>query len=78
MLSFCPVDRFLTILCSVLQAIDAAIEWGLKKVEAGAQGEHKVQRGYLPTATYSCHYLMDTEFRGAISSFLARETVQVR
>ncbi|KAH9565984.1 hypothetical protein CY35_04G108000 [Sphagnum magellanicum] len=60
------------------QAIEAAIEWGLKTVEAGAQGEHKIQRGYLPTATYSAHYIPDPDFQDAISSFLQRETIQVR
>jgi len=49
----------------------------LDKVEAGAQGEHKIQRGYLPVATYSCHYIVDETFRKAIEDFLARETVQV-
>lgn len=60
------------------QAIEAAIEFNLDKVEAGAQGEHKIQRGYLPVATYSCHYIVDEVFRNAIEDFLARETVQVR
>jgi predicted N-acyltransferase len=60
------------------QAIEAAIEWGLKTVEAGAQGEHKIQRGYLPTATYSAHYIPDPDFRDAISSFLQRETIQTK
>jgi predicted N-acyltransferase len=60
------------------QAIEAAIEMKLKTVEAGAQGEHKIQRGYLPTATYSAHYLPDPDFRDAIASFLRREGVQVR
>ncbi|CAN4108202.1 unnamed protein product [Withania somnifera] len=39
------------------QAIDAAIELNLSTVEAGAQGEHKIQRGYMPVTTYSCHYV---------------------
>ncbi|KAJ7298662.1 hypothetical protein O6H91_Y495300 [Diphasiastrum complanatum] len=60
------------------QAMEAAIEWGLKKVEAGAQGEHKIQRGYLPTATYSAHYISDIEFRDAIADFLSRETMQMK
>lgn len=49
----------------------------LDKVEAGAQGEHKIQRGYLPVTTYSCHYLLDEGFRQVIGSFLSRETDQV-
>ncbi|XP_010533222.1 PREDICTED: uncharacterized protein LOC104809035 isoform X2 [Tarenaya hassleriana] len=59
------------------QAIEAAIELNLKTVEAGAQGEHKVQRGYLPVKTFSCHYLADVSFRQAIEEFLARESNQV-
>ncbi|XP_010274993.1 PREDICTED: uncharacterized protein LOC104610180 isoform X2 [Nelumbo nucifera] len=60
------------------QAIEAAIELNLKKVEAGAQGEHKIQRGYLPVTTYSCHYILDEGFREAIKDFLVRETDQVK
>ncbi|XP_021661945.2 uncharacterized protein LOC110651064 isoform X2 [Hevea brasiliensis] len=59
------------------QAIEAAIELNLSTVEAGAQGEHKIQRGYLPVTTYSCHYLVDDAFRKAIEEFLARESSQV-
>ncbi|GMY04891.1 N-acetyltransferase [Fagus crenata] len=59
------------------QAIEAAIELNLDTVEAGAQGEHKIQRGYLPVTTYSCHYLMDEGFRKAIEEFLVRESTQV-
>lgn len=66
-------------LCIVLplQAIEAAIELNLSTVEAGAQGEHKIQRGYVPVTTYSCHYLMDEGFRKAIEDFLERESCQV-
>ncbi|KAK7817988.1 hypothetical protein CFP56_041990 [Quercus suber] len=60
------------------QAIEAAIELNLNTVEAGAQGEHKIQRGYMPVTTYSCHYLMDKSFRKAIEEFLVRESTQVR
>ncbi|KAM7252458.1 hypothetical protein ACFE04_024341 [Oxalis oulophora] len=60
------------------QAIEAAIELNLKTVEAGAQGEHKIQRGYLPVTTYSCHYLTDEGFREAIGDFLVRESTQVK
>jgi predicted N-acyltransferase len=55
------------------QAIDYAIAHGLKFVEAGAQGEHKIQRGYLPTATYSAHWIADPGFNSAIEDFLGRE-----
>lgn len=60
------------------QAIEAAIELNLEKVEAGAQGEHKIQRGYLPVTTYSCHYILDDGFRKAIENFLVHETDQVK
>ncbi len=55
------------------QAIDYAIAHGLKRVEAGAQGEHKIQRGYLPTPTYSAHWIGDRQLRAAIANFLDRE-----
>ncbi|RZC49091.1 hypothetical protein C5167_017521 [Papaver somniferum] len=60
------------------QAIEAAIELNLSKVEAGAQGEHKIQRGYLPVTTYSSHYILDKEFRSAIGDFVRREATQVK
>lgn len=46
-------------------------------MEAGAQGEHKLQRGYLPNFTYSCHYMADPVLRSAVGKFLAREEQQV-
>ena len=55
------------------QAIDVAIERGLKRVEAGAQGGHKLARGYRPVPTYSAHYLPDPRFREAVADFLAAE-----
>ncbi len=55
------------------QAIDAAIARGLQTVEAGAQGSHKLARGYVPVATYSAHYILDPGFRAAIEDFLERE-----
>ena len=55
------------------QAIDAAIARGLKTVEAGAQGSHKLARGYQPVPTYSAHYITDTGFRSAVADFLERE-----
>lgn len=61
----------------ISQAIEAAIELNLDKVEAGAQGEHKIQRGYLPVTTYSSHYILDETFRKVIEDFLVREAAQV-
>ena len=59
------------------QAIDFAINMGLTTVEAGAQGLHKVQRGYLPVYTYSAHWLADPQFSEAISRFLSQEQAAV-
>jgi len=55
------------------QAIDFAIEHGLKRVEAGAQGAHKLARGYLPKPTYSLHWIADPGFRRAIAAYLDAE-----
>jgi len=59
------------------QAIDFAISRGLKTVEAGAQGEHKLARGYLPQTTYSAHYIGDPGLRRAISDYLKHERAYV-
>jgi predicted N-acyltransferase len=59
------------------QAIDFAIGRGLKTVEAGAQGEHKIARGYLPQTTYSAHYIADPGLRRAIDEYLRRERMYV-
>jgi predicted N-acyltransferase len=55
------------------QAIEYAIEHGLKSVEAGAQGEHKLLRGYVPVPTYSAHYIANPALRSAIGDYLERE-----
>lgn len=65
--------RFLHFEACYYQAIDFAIANGLKRVEAGAQGQHKLQRGYLPVATYSAHWIADPGFRRAVADFLRRE-----
>ena len=59
------------------QAIQYAIEHKLTRVEAGAQGEHKISRGYLPTTTYSAHYIVDPGLRRAIEDFLKHERAYV-
>ncbi|MEW6642785.1 MAG: GNAT family N-acetyltransferase [Pseudomonadota bacterium] len=59
------------------QAIDYAIANRLTWVEAGAQGEHKVARGYLPQTTYSAHYIPDPGFRRAVREYLAHERAHV-
>lgn len=59
------------------QAIDFAIRRGLKTVEAGAQGEHKIARGYLPQTTYSAHYIADPSFRRAVRDYLKNERAYV-
>lgn len=55
------------------QAIDAAIARGLSRVEAGAQGGHKLARGYEPIQTWSAHWIADPGFRAAVADFLERE-----
>ena len=55
------------------QAIDFAIERGLARVEAGAQGPHKLARGYEPVKTYSAHWIADPDLRQAIAGYLERE-----
>jgi len=55
------------------QAIEYAIGHGLARVEAGAQGPHKIQRGYLPVETASAHWIADAGFRKAVADFLRRE-----
>ena len=55
------------------QAIDWAIAHGMKRVEAGAQGEHKLARGYLPTPVHSLHWIADPSFRKAIARYLDSE-----
>ncbi len=59
------------------QAIDFAIQHGLKVVEAGAQGEHKLARGYLPQTTWSAHFIADPGLRRAIADYLKRERAYV-
>jgi hypothetical protein len=59
------------------QAIEFAIAHKLARVEAGAQGEHKLARGYLPTTTYSAHYIADSGLRRAIADYLVRERAYV-
>ena len=59
------------------QAIDYAIRHKLKRVEAGAGGQHKVLRGYMPTTTYSAHYILDPALRRAIADYLTHERAHV-
>jgi len=69
--------RFLHFETCYYCAMDFAIAHELKRVEAGAQGEHKIQRGYLPTPTYSAHWIADPQFREAVKRFLASEHMAV-
>lgn len=59
------------------QAIDFALAKGLKKVEAGAQGEHKLARGYQPVTTHSAHYIAHAGLRKAVSDYLEHERREV-
>ena len=69
--------RFLHFETCYYQAIEHAIECGLDRVEAGAQGPHKIQRGYLPTRTYSAHWIVHEGLRRAVSEFLDHESRSV-
>ena len=55
------------------QTIEYAIQNGIELFEAGAQGPHKLQRGFLPSLTYSAHWISDPVFRKAISEYSVRE-----
>jgi uncharacterized protein len=59
------------------QALEYAIAHKLARVEAGAQGEHKIARGYMPTTTYSAHFIADPALRRAIADYLKRERAYV-
>ncbi|MDE1468561.1 GNAT family N-acetyltransferase [Aurantiacibacter sp. D1-12] len=70
----CLADKpFLHFELCYYRAIDAAIERGLKRVEAGAQGGHKLARGYEPVTTTSMHWITDPGFRAAVADFLEAE-----
>ncbi|MDX5367305.1 MAG: GNAT family N-acetyltransferase, partial [Alphaproteobacteria bacterium] len=68
---------FLHFECCYYRAIDFAIERGLARVEAGAQGEHKLARGYVPTRTHSAHWIANASFRDAVAEYLTRERLYV-
>jgi len=59
------------------QAIEWAIQHGLARVEAGAQGQHKIARGYLPAPVYSAHYIADPALRGPVERFVMQERAGV-
>ena len=70
----CVLDKpFLHFELCYYQAIDAAIERGLARVEAGAQGGHKLARGYEPVRTWSAHWIADPGFRAAVADYLEQE-----
>lgn len=60
---------------SYYQALDVAIEEGISTVEAGAQGQHKIKRGYLPSLTYSSHYVRDPKLRNLVSEAMVRDRI---
>ena len=68
---------FLHFECCYYQAIEFAIKRGLSRVEAGAQGEHKLARGYVPSRTYSVHWIANSSFREAVAEYLERERQHV-
>jgi predicted N-acyltransferase len=74
----CTEDvRFLHFELSYYQAVEWAIDHGLACVQAGAQGEHKIARGYEPVITRSAHFIPNTSFRSAVAEFLEAERAGV-
>jgi predicted N-acyltransferase len=69
---------FLHFELSYYRAIEFAIDHGLRTIQAGAQGEHKLSRGYEPVITSSAHFLPDPRFRSAVEEFLVQEREAVR
>lgn len=69
--------RFLHFEVCYYQAIEYALAHGLKRVDAGAQGPHKLSRGYLPQTTYSAHYIANPSFRRAVEAYLVEERREV-
>lgn len=65
--------RYLHFEACYYRALDFAIEHGLTRVEAGAQGEHKIKRGYMPRPTWSAHWIADAGFREAVARYLQQE-----
>ena len=55
------------------QTIEYCIKHGLKCLDAGAQGEHKISRGFVPVKTWSAHWIRDVQFRNAVEQFLLQE-----
>ncbi|MGH8246963.1 MAG: GNAT family N-acetyltransferase [Gammaproteobacteria bacterium] len=74
----CAVDLpFLHFELCYYQTIEYCIEIGLKKVDAGVQGEHKLNRGFQPVGGLSCHWIRHPGFASAIGRYLAQETAQI-
>jgi len=57
--------------------VDFCIERGIARCEPGTQGEHKVSRGFVPSSTWSMHWIVDPRFRAAIGDYLRRESLHV-
>jgi uncharacterized protein len=73
-----PRYRMLYFEACFYRAIEYAIDNGLARVEAGAQGPHKISRGYLPSETYSAHWIRDPAFRDAVARFLVSEQKETK
>jgi uncharacterized protein len=70
--------RFLHFELCYYQAIEHAIGLSLQRVEAGAQGEHKIARGYLPSPVYSAHWIADPALRAPVARFVEQERARVQ
>lgn len=74
----CAQDvQFLHFELCYYQTIEYCIQEGIEKLDAGAQGEHKIKRGFEPIKTYSLHWIKDESFRVAIEDYLRQETVHI-
>ena len=74
----CIVDyKYLHFELCYYQAIDYAIQNKIKVVEAGAQGTHKISRGYSPIITYSAHWMLEKNFHSAVEKFLDYESIEI-
>ena len=70
--------KFLHFEACYYQAIEYAIKHNIAHVQAGAQGGHKLQRGYLPARTFSAHHFLNNSFHNAVSEYLLNETQAIQ
>ena len=74
----CQNYKFLHFELCFYQTIDYCIQKGIRKFDAGAQGEHKIKRGFVPVETFSAHWINNETFRSAINSYLIHENHAIK